>query len=116
VLGAILTTQLKSAFTPAVQGLGLAPAQLQAIGDSAKHGVLTSDSLAALGLTPQQIDSVAVAFRDAFMQGFRPALLFAGSVLLIAAIVSNRLIPGRETIAEHHASADAAEAEPVPAH
>ena len=116
VLGAILTTQLKSAFTPAVQGLGLAPAQLQAIGDSAKHGVLTSDSLAALGLTPQQIDSVAVAFRDAFMQGFRPALLFAGSVLLIAAIVSNRLIPGRETIDEHHASADAAEAEPVPAH
>jgi len=67
-------------------------------------------------LTPQQIDSVAVAFRDAFMQGFRPALLFAGSVLLIAAVVSNRLIPGRETIDEHHATADAAEAEPVPAH
>jgi hypothetical protein len=50
------------------------------------------------------------------MQGFRPALLFAGSVLLIAALVSNRLIPGRETIDEHHAAADAPEAEPIPAH
>jgi hypothetical protein len=48
------------------------------------------------------------------MQGFRPALLFAGAVLLVAAVVSNRFIPGRETIAEHHATADAAEA--VPAH
>jgi len=116
VLGAILTTQLKSSFAPAVQGLGLAPAQLQAIGDSAKHGVLTPESLAALGLTPAQIEGVAAAFRDAFMQGFRPALLFAGTVLLLAAIVSNRLIPGRDTIDEHHAAANAAEAEPVPAH
>jgi len=116
VLGAILTTQLKSSFTPAVQTLGLAPAQLQAIGESAKHGVLTGDSLAALGLTPAQIQGVAAAFRDAFMQGFRPALLFAGTVLLVAAIVSNRLIPGRDTIDEHHAAADAAEAEAVPAH
>ena len=48
------------------------------------------------------------------MQGFRPALLFAGAILLVAALVSNRFIPGRETIAEHHAAADAAEA--VPAH
>jgi len=33
---------------------------------------------------------------------------------LIAAAMSNRFIPGRETIAEHHATADDAEA--VPAH
>ena len=71
---------------------------------------MTTDSLAALGLTPAQIQSVSAAFRDAFMQGFRPALLFAGTILLIAAVVSNRLIPGRETIEEHHATADAPEA------
>jgi hypothetical protein len=110
VLGAILTTQLKSSFTPAIQSLGLSATQMQSIGENAKHGVLTADSLAALGLTPAQIQSVGAAFRDAFMQGFRPALLFAGSILLIAALVSNRLIPGRETIEEHHATADAPEA------
>jgi len=56
---------------------------------------------------------VQTAFNDAFMQGFRPALLFAGGVLLAAAVVSNRFIPGRETIAEHHATADASEALPA---
>jgi predicted MFS family arabinose efflux permease len=109
VLGAILTTKLKGSFTPAIQSLGLTPTQMQSIGENAKHGILTTDSLAALGLTPQQIQSVGAAFRDAFMQGFRPALLFAGTILLIAALVSNRLIPGRETIEEHHAAADAPE-------
>jgi EmrB/QacA subfamily drug resistance transporter len=114
VLGAILTSQLKGSFGPALGSLGLSAEQMQQIGDNAKHGILTADSLAGLGLNADQIQGVAAAFRDAFMQGFRPALLFAGTVLLIAALVSNRFIPGRETIAEHHAAADAAE--PVPAH
>jgi hypothetical protein len=44
------------------------------------------------------------------MSGFRVALLVAGSVLLVAAVVANRFIPGREALAEHHAEPGA---EPV---
>ena len=36
LLGAILTTQLKSAFAPAVAGLGLSPTQLGAVSDAAQ--------------------------------------------------------------------------------
>jgi len=114
VLGAILTSQLRGSFGPALAKLGLSASQMQQIGDNAKHGILDANTLAALGLNPDQTNGVITAFRDAFMQGFRPALLFAGAVLLIAAVVSNRFIPGRETVAEHHAAADAAE--PVAAH
>jgi hypothetical protein len=32
------------------------------------------------------------------MQGFHPALVFGGSVLLVAAVIANRFIPGRETV------------------
>jgi EmrB/QacA subfamily drug resistance transporter len=108
VLGAILSSQIRTAFAPAVERIGLAPAQLQTVSLSAQHG-----SLSVAGLDPAQASAVKAAFDDAFMQGFRPALLFAGGVLLIAALVSNRFIPGRDTIAEHHAAADAAE--PMPA-
>ncbi len=34
------------------------------------------------------------------MSGFRVALLVAGGVLLLAAVVANRFIPGRETAHE----------------
>jgi EmrB/QacA subfamily drug resistance transporter len=114
VLGAILTSQLKGSFAPAIAKLGLSTDQLQRIGENAQHGIFDPASLASLGLSQGQIGAVVAAFRDAFMQGFRPALLFAGTVLLVAAFVSNRYIPGRETIAEHHAAADATETVPEP--
>jgi predicted MFS family arabinose efflux permease len=109
LLGAILSAQIRSAFTPAVSSLGLSGEQLQSVSEAAKQGGLN-----LVGLSPEQAISVKLAFDDAFMQGFRPALLFAGAVLFVAAFVANRFIPGRDTIAEHHASADMAES--VPAH
>jgi hypothetical protein len=48
------------------------------------------------------------------MKGFQPALVFAGTILLIACVIANRLIPGRETVAEAHAAAAADHTEPVP--
>ena len=109
LLGAILVSQIRTSFAPAIAKLGLTNEQIQTIAGSAQHGELTTN-----GLSPTAAAAVKTAFDSAFMQGFRPALLFAGGVLLVAAVVSNRFIPGRETIAEHHATADAAEA--IPAH
>jgi len=109
LLGAILSSQIRNGFAPAIAKLGLTSEQLQVIAGSAQHGELST-----AGLPAQTAAAVQTAFNDAFMNGFRPALLFAGGVLLVAAVVSNRFIPGRETIAEHHATADAAEA--IPAH
>jgi hypothetical protein len=43
------------------------------------------------------------AYATAFMSGFHTALVVGGTVLLVAAIVANRFIPGREGLAEHHA-------------
>jgi EmrB/QacA subfamily drug resistance transporter len=112
LLGAILSSQIRSAFAPAIQSLGLSPAQLESVAASAKSGGLN-----LAGLTAEQATRVKSAFDTAFMQGFRPALVFAGIVVLLAAIVSNRFIPGRDTIAHHHATADAGETpEPVVAH
>ena len=34
------------------------------------------------------------------MSGFRVALLVAGAVLLVAALLANRFIPGREAVRE----------------
>jgi EmrB/QacA subfamily drug resistance transporter len=109
LLGAILSSQIRSAFAPAIASLGLSAAQLESVGSSARQGGLN-----LAGLSPAQAAGVQSAFNSAFMQGFRPALLFAGAVLLIAAFVSNRFIPGRDTIAHHHATADAVE--PAVAH
>jgi EmrB/QacA subfamily drug resistance transporter len=109
ILGAILSSQIRTAFAPAIAKLGLTATQIQTVAASAQHGELST-----VGIPPEQAAAVKSAFDSAFMQGFRPALLFAGAVLLAAAFVSNRLIPGRETVAQHHAAADAAE--PVPAH
>jgi predicted MFS family arabinose efflux permease len=109
LLGAILVSQIRTSFAPAIEKLGLTSEQIQTIAGSAQHGELTTG-----GLSPSAAAAVKTAFDSAFMQGFRPALLFAGGVLLVAAVVSNRFIPGRETIAEHHATADAAET--IPAH
>jgi EmrB/QacA subfamily drug resistance transporter len=109
LLGAILVSQIRTSFAPAIAKLGLTSEQIQTIAASAQHGELSTT-----GLPPEAAAAVQTAFNDAFMKGFRPALLFAGLVLLIAAAMSNRFIPGRQTIAEHHATAD--DAEVIPAH
>jgi EmrB/QacA subfamily drug resistance transporter len=110
LLGAILTTQLKSAFAPAVANLGLSVQQLEVISDAAKHGSLVTTGI---GLAPSQASALQTAFDDAFMKGFHPALVFAGAIVLFSAVIANRLIPGRETVAEAHAAAEASDAEPV---
>ncbi len=109
LLGAILTTELKSAFTPAVAGLGLSQTQLAAVGDAAKHGSLVTQGI---GLTTQQIAGLQQAFDAAFMKGFQPALVFAGVIVLIACVIANRLIPGRDSVAAHYAAAETQD-EPV---
>jgi hypothetical protein len=109
LLGAILTTQLKDAFGPAISQLGLTAQQLTTIGDAAKHGSL---DVSSMGLDPATQAAITTAFNDAFMKGFHPALIFAGSVLLVAAVVANRFIPGRHTVDLEHA-AEEPSAEPV---
>ena len=108
LLGTILFTGLKSALAPALVGLGLTAQQQSVITISASHGTLDPSKL---GLTPDQQAAVGKAFGDAFMSGFQMALIVAGCVLLLAAVVANRFIPGRESEAIHGAPA----AEPIPA-
>jgi EmrB/QacA subfamily drug resistance transporter len=108
LLGTILFTRLKSALGPSLAGLGLSAQQQAAITVSAGHGTLDPTKL---GLTPEQQAAVGKAFGDAFMSGFRVALIVAGCVLLLAAVVANRFIPGRASEAIHGAPV----AEPVAA-
>ena len=92
LLGTILFTRLSSVLD--LGGLGLTAQQQAGISAAASHGQL---DVTAYGLTPDQQAAVGKAFGDAFMSGFQWALLAAGAVLLIAAFVANRFIPGRET-------------------
>jgi DHA2 family multidrug resistance protein-like MFS transporter len=105
LLGTVLTTQLKDAFVPAVAKLGLTASQASAIGAAAGHGDIEPSLLT--GLSPEQITGIQAAFVSSFMDGFHTALVIGGTVLLVAAIVANRFIPGRETVAEVHAASDA---------
>ncbi len=94
LLGTILFTRLSSVLSSSLGGLGLTAQQQAGISAAASHGQL---DVTAYGLTPDQQAAVGKAFGDAFMSGFQWALLTAGAVLLIAAFVANRFIPGRET-------------------
>jgi EmrB/QacA subfamily drug resistance transporter len=102
LLGTILFTRLKSALGPSLVHLGLSGQQQANITLSAGHGTLNPAS-PTLGLTPEQQAAVGKAFGDAFMSGFRVALIVAGCVLLLAAVVANRFIPGRASEAIHGA-------------
>jgi EmrB/QacA subfamily drug resistance transporter len=96
LLGTVLTTKLRSTLGPALAALGLTPAQQAAIQTAAGHGQLDPALLA--GLTPQQQAGVVEAYRLSFMSGFRISLMVGGLVLLIAAVVANRFIPGRDSV------------------
>jgi MFS family permease len=93
LLGTILTTRLQSTLEPSLQAIGVAPSQQAAIEAAAGHGTLEPSVLA--GLSPEQQGAVVQAFRESFMSGFRVSLFVGGLVLLIAAVVANRFIPGR---------------------
>ena len=109
LLGTILTTKLKSALTPALAGLGLPAGVRSAIDAGAGHGTL--DPVLLKGLSLEQRGAVFQAYGQAFLSGFRVALIVGGTVLLVAAVVANRFIPGREAARE--AGHAAAEAEPA---
>jgi hypothetical protein len=92
LFGTILFTRLEAVLAPNLRGLGLSRVQQDSISAAAGHGQL---DMAALGLSDQQAAAVGQAFGDAFMSGFRLALLVAGMALLTAALIANRFIPGR---------------------
>jgi EmrB/QacA subfamily drug resistance transporter len=108
LLGTLLFTKLNAAFAPALGSIGLSGSQQTGIAAAASHGV---SDFTTFGLTAAQRAAVGQAYGDAFMSGFRLVVLVAGSVLVVAALVANRFIPGREALAEHHAEPMA---EPVP--
>lgn len=107
LLGTILFTRLEAVLEPSLERLGLSVSQATQITAAAGHGQL---DVAALGLSQAQAAAVGQAFGDAFMSGFRVALVVAGTALLLAALVANRFIPGRDAAP---ATAPAAEV-PVP--
>jgi hypothetical protein len=93
LLGTILTTRLRSAIEPALAGIGLTEPQRATLAEAASHG--TVDPRLLRSLPDEQRGAVLQAFQDAFMSGFRVSLVVAGIVLLAAAFVANRFIPGR---------------------
>ena len=97
LLGTILTTKLKSSLTTSLVGLGLTSTQQSTIAIAGGHGTLDPTVLQSLGLTATQHAAVVSAFDSAFMDGFHVALFVAGTVLVIAAFVAHRFIPGRHT-------------------
>jgi EmrB/QacA subfamily drug resistance transporter len=109
LLGTVLFDRLGSVLVPKLAGLGLERAQASAIAQAASHGFVSQRELAALGLSPEQTRGFAVAFQESYMSGFHLALLIAGLVLLTAAVVANRFIPGRAHADEIHATAAARE-------
>jgi EmrB/QacA subfamily drug resistance transporter len=111
LLGTVLFDRLGSVLVPKLAGLGLERAQASAIAEAASHGFVSPNELAALGLSAEQTRGFEVAFRAAYMSGFHLALLIAGLILLTAAVVANRFIPGRAHADEIHATAAR---EPVP--
>ncbi|MGA9161399.1 MAG: MFS transporter [Actinomycetota bacterium] len=111
LLGTILTTRLNTVLAPALGALGLPVSAQTAIEATAGHGTLDPSQLAAL--PPEQQGAVVAAFRASWMSGFRVSLLVAGLVLLVAAVVANRFIPGRAHAREVTAAARAGESAPV---
>jgi EmrB/QacA subfamily drug resistance transporter len=91
LLGTLLTTQIKGSIVPAIARLGLDPAHTAAIIGSAAHGRL--DPHALVGLTPAQAAAAQQAFANAFLSGFRLALMVAACFVIAAGIIANRFIP-----------------------
>jgi hypothetical protein len=104
LLGTVLTTRLRHVIEPALAPLGLSPEQQAAVADAAGHGNLDPALLATL--RPDQQPGVIDAFRQSFMSGFRISVVIGGLVLLFAAVIANRFIPGRAAAREVMATRD----------
>jgi len=91
LLGTILTTKLRSAIVAPLAGLGLAPQQLAGIKLAVAQGTLSPATLR--GLHPEQAAGVVRAYNGSFLSGFHFALLVAGLVLIVGALVAYRWIP-----------------------
>jgi EmrB/QacA subfamily drug resistance transporter len=107
-LGTILFTYVRSAID--LSGLGLSGAQQSALSAAASHGFVQPNNLAALGLSQAQIGGFVHAFNEAYVGGLHLATLIGGVVLLLAAVMANRYIPGRVA---HAAGAPVPERVPV---
>ncbi|MGH2783977.1 MAG: hypothetical protein ACRDJ1_01815 [Actinomycetota bacterium] len=92
LLGTLLTTKLKGSLGTALAGIGLSGAQQSAIVENAGHLHLSGEALA--GLTPAQQGAVAQAFAGSFIDGYQLALMTGGLVVLAAAVIAWRFIPG----------------------
>ena len=95
-LGAVVFGHVKSSMN--LSNLGLSPAQLSTLKVAAGHGFVEPDRLAALGLSQAQMGGFVNAFNQAYMGGFHLATLIGGLILLTAAVVTFRFIPGREAV------------------
>ena len=96
LLGTVLFDRLGQVLVPRLADLGLDRAQAVALAERASHGFISPEELTRLGLSAEQSQGFVGAFRDAYMSGFHRALFIAGLVLLTAAVVANRFIPGRD--------------------
>jgi EmrB/QacA subfamily drug resistance transporter len=94
LLGTVLTTRLSATLPDALTKLGLPARMQQEIGAAIGHGQLDPKTIASLPLQLQR--SVFGAVSTSFMDGFHVALMVGGAVLIAAAIVANRFIPGRQ--------------------
>jgi len=97
LLGTILTTKLSGSFKPALNAIAGIPTQARSVVEAvAGHGVLDK---ATLNLVPApQQPAVIHAYATSWMDGFHIAISAGGIVLLLAAFVANRFIPGRGTV------------------
>ena len=109
LLGTVLFDRLGSVLVPKLAALGIDGPQASALSQAASHGFVSPRDLATLGLSPEQTVGFATAFREAYMSGFHLAVLIAGAILLTAAVVANRFIPGKAHADEIHAAAAARE-------
>jgi EmrB/QacA subfamily drug resistance transporter len=112
LLGTILTSILKGSLTGGLGGLGLAPAQSEAIAAAGGHGRL--DPALLQGLSADQVAGVQGAFSSSFLDGFQVVLIVAGSVLLAAAAIAFRWIPSGPFRRPDHAGEPGAAPEQVP--
>jgi EmrB/QacA subfamily drug resistance transporter len=113
LLGTILTSRLRAVFEPALARIDLTEQQRAAIAEAAGKGTLDRHVLD--GLAPATGRAVGAAFREAFLSGFRVSLMVGGLVLLVAAAVAGRFIPGQAPQSEHEHLAERPAEEPATA-
>ena len=113
LLGTILFDRLGNVLGPRLTQLGLTSQQGSALAEASSHGFVSAKGLAEIGLSPDQSAGFVQAFRDGYMSGFHLAVVIAGGILLAAAVVANRFIPGRAHAEEIHAAARERVAVPV---